>query len=171
MKTVLALLLIFGFLLFNALTARAHTSEEIDEWVEDWVVQADEALTPDLVLAHQHMVEAHQYYFNPQPFTPQRVGWGGTVEEWRPLVAGHFDSALVETAMCLIFYESKGDPNAISPTNDYGLMQIHTPLWSDHYGVTRADLLVPETNLWIAADLQRRYGWAPWSPYKRGLCQ
>ena len=166
MRIVFAVVLTVAF----PVVAQAHDSQQLDDWVEEWVEQADIALSPELVLSHQDMTERHPHYFNPQTFEPQRVDWGGTVEEWRPLVAGHFGEKM-ETAMCLIYYESKGNPDAISPTNDYGLMQIHTPLWLEPYGVTRADLLVPETNLWIAADLQRKYGWWPWSPYKRGLCR
>ena len=102
---------VFAVLLTLALPAQAHDAQQLDDWVEEWVEQADIALSPELLLAHQDMVERHPHYFNPQP---QRVDWAGTVEEWRPLVAGHFGEK-VETAMCLIYYESKGDPNAISP--------------------------------------------------------
>ena len=54
--------------------------------------------------------------------------YSGGVEPWRDLVSKYFSN--VERALCVMDWESGGNPNAISPTQDYGLMQIHAPMVS-----------------------------------------
>ena len=171
-------LVLFAVLIL-ALPAQAHSREELDLWVEEWVVQADESLSPDHIDLYSDMFERHLYYFDPQPFTPRRVNWGGTVEEWRPLVAGHFAADKVETAMCLIHYESKGNPNAKNPTSTAaGLFQFLRSTWDNmvpssvtggSYG--SGQVYQPEANVRAAAWLQNAEGWSQWSPYNRGLCR
>ncbi len=108
-----------------------------------------------------------------EPHTHAAVyrGSGPGVEQWRSLVATYLPADAVETALCLMWFESKGDPNALSYANSRGLMQIHAPSWADHYGVSYDDLYDPATNLSIAADLYRKDGWVHWNPWRRGECR
>ncbi|MGD2059785.1 MAG: transglycosylase SLT domain-containing protein [Acidimicrobiia bacterium] len=95
----------------------------------------------------------------------------GPVERWRPLVAEHFPSAEVDTAMCIIRHESGGDPAADNPRSSAsGLFQILESLWGPHYGVSAKELFEPTTNVRLASDIWDQHGWRAWSPYKRGLC-
>ena len=104
--------------------------------------------------------------------TYQGMGDGDQdVLQWLPLVAGQFDEGEYDRALCLIAAESGGNPNARNPSSGAsGLMQI-LPSWAAVYGVSRTDLFDPSINLYIAADLQDRYGWTQWSPYNRGECR
>ncbi len=93
------------------------------------------------------------------------------VERWRGAVETYFPPGAVDTALCLMWFESKGDPNALSYANSRGLMQIHAPSWADVYGVTYNALYDPATNLRIAADLYLKDGWVHWNPWNRGECR
>lgn len=94
------------------------------------------------------------------------------VERWRPLVADHFPTSEVDTAICIIRHESGGDPRANNPRSTAtGLFQILESLWGPHYGVSTAELYEPGTNVRLAADIWQNYGWWAWSPYKRGSCR
>ena len=95
---------------------------------------------------------------------------GSNVEQWRTLVGVYFKAEDVDRALCLMGYESGGNPNAKNPNSSAsGLMQVLGG-WADEYGVSRAALFDPDVNLRIAADLRYSYGWTQWSPYNRGLC-
>lgn len=103
------------------------------------------------------------------------MGNGTTdVEQWRPLVAGHFSDLgqeTVETALCVMRYESGGNHNAKNPTSSArGLMQILASLWAPHFGVSYNDLYKPELNLYIARQIYDSLGWGAWSAYNRGRC-
>ena len=95
------------------------------------------------------------------------------VEKWRPLVATYFRAEDVDRALCLMWYESRGDPNAKNPNSTArGLMQVLASLWAPHYGIAYDDLYDPELNVRIASEIRDvRGGWRHWSPYKRGLCR
>lgn len=96
----------------------------------------------------------------------------GPVERWRPLVASEFPGDEVDTALCIIRHESRGDPEADNPRSSArGLFQILGSLWAPHYGVSRAELYDPVTNARLARDIWDNYGWWAWSPYKRGACR
>jgi hypothetical protein len=106
-----------------------------------------------------------------EEFSAPRGDWSGSVEEWRPLVAGHFPPEAVETALCLMQLESGGDPGAQNPSSGAsGLFQV-LPSWADNFGVTPDDLFVPEVNTYIARQLYDDGGWNHWSPYLRGECR
>jgi len=63
--------------------------------------------------------------------------------------------------------ESGGDPNAISKTGDYGLMQINFKTWSKVFNVTKEQLLDPDTNLRIAREIYlRTNSWTAWKSSK-----
>lgn len=96
----------------------------------------------------------------------------GPVERWRPLVSIYFPDEEVDTAMCIIDHESKGNPDADNPTSSArGLFQVLGSLWAPHYGVARTDLYDPVVNTRIARDIWDNYGWWAWSPYQRGACR
>ncbi len=116
-------------------------------------------------LARSRAVEEHHHH----PAVYRGIGPG--VERWRSLVAFYFPADAVATALCLMVPESGGNPDALSPKNSRGLMQIHAPSWADFYGVSYNDLYDPDINLSIAADLYRKDGWVHWNPWKRGECR
>ncbi len=90
------------------------------------------------------------------------------VERWRPLVASHFPPEEIEVALCVIRYESGGHPGADNPRSSAtGLFQVLSSLWSDHYGVSYAELLDPEVNTRIARAIWDESGWTAWSAYRR----
>jgi soluble lytic murein transglycosylase-like protein len=93
---------------------------------------------------------------------------GSGVEQWRGLVSSYgWD---VEIALCLMSYESGGNPNAQNRSSGAsGLMQV-LPSWADNFGYTPADLFIPEVNLSISYALYLDGGWNHWSPWKRGAC-
>jgi soluble lytic murein transglycosylase-like protein len=94
------------------------------------------------------------------------------VQKWRRLVADEFPAREVETALCVIRHESGGNPDADNPRSSAkGLFQVLGSLWASHYGVSQTELYDPATNVRIAAEIWRKYGWSAWSPYQRGACR
>ena len=112
-----------------------------------------------------------------QPWSEEAV-W-----QWHPLVIAHFPSDSWETALCVMSYESSGDPtvtyaNPGDPKPDgidsVGLFQIDWDnlAWDnriaalDHWGYhTRTEaetlLLGPEANVRAAALMHADEGWLP----------
>lgn len=104
--------------------------------------------------------------------TVARFETAGPVERWRPLVELHFPPDEVDTALCIIQHESRGDPDADNPRSTArGLFQILGSLWAPHYGVARTELYDPALNARLASDIWEKYGWWAWSPYQRGSCR
>lgn len=96
----------------------------------------------------------------------------GPVVRWEPLVAEHFPDSQIDTALCIIRHESKGDPSADNPRSSArGLFQILGSLWRPHYNLSYGDLYDPEINTRTARLIWNDYGWWAWSPYKRGECR
>jgi len=156
-----------------ALPASAHDRSYLDEWVADWFTKADVGLSVALMDEYQDMRERHPHYFNPQPSSSSSVSrsMGSNVEQWRGLVSVYFPADQVDRALCLMSYESGGNPNAKNPRSTArGLMQVLASLWAPAFGVSYEDLYDPETNLRIASEIYRSQGWRAWSPYNRGLC-
>ena len=118
---------------------------------------------PAMVDSLDHL-SSHVIYIEPTRYH----GMGSDVEQWRSLVAEHF--ADVELALCVMRYESGGNPSAASPTDDHGLFQIHYPIWGPAFGVSRADLYNPVTNVILAQRIWELQGWQAWSAYRRGRC-
>lgn len=80
------------------------------------------------------------------------------VEQWRGLVSQYFTN--VDYALCIIKWESGGNPNAVnSSSGAAGLFQI-MPFWWDAYGGNRFN---PETNVALAAKIYADYGWGAWN--------
>lgn len=69
------------------------------------------------------------------------------VEQWRGLVASIFPEFAVDTVLRVMQCESGGNPNAVSPTNDHGLMQINAVNFARFGGRSPYD---PEANLEVA---------------------
>ena len=169
-RLFLIVLLLLGF----ALPAQAHTRAQLDEWVGNWSIQADQAFSPGLLWDLQDMTERHPWYFDPQPRQQVSSGFqgiGSNVEQWRGLVSVYFAAEDVWRVLCLMGHESGGNPNAYNAgSGASGLMQVLSS-WADDYGVSKQALFDPNTNLRIAADLKKRFGWTQWSPYVRGECR
>lgn len=169
----LATLLMLAIIMAVALPALAHTEQERAEFHSDWserayLVRASGWLTLDLLVELEHFGERHP---TPEYTTSPRREVGGNVEQWRGLVAEHFAPDNVETMMCLMVYESGGDPNAKNPTSSArGLFQIMASIWAPEFGVSYADLFDPVINTRIARGVYDRQGYGAWSPYNRGLC-
>jgi len=94
---------------------------------------------------------------------PVPVSYTSGVEQWRSLVAAYFPASEVDFALCVMAGESGGNPSAYNPSGATGLMQVMTPLWSDHYGVAASALFDPVTNMEIAAAVWASQGWGAWS--------
>ena len=100
---------------------------------------------------------------------PVRV-FRGYVEDWRGLVESFFGDE-TDTALCLMGYESEGNPNAYNRSSGAsGLMQVLAS-WAPKFGYQPGDLFDPAVNLKIAAALYANGGWGHWSPWNRGLCR
>jgi membrane-bound lytic murein transglycosylase MltF len=140
---------------------RTHTaSDPLQRVNEEWRTHSSESFqTATTTTLHVHLA---------QP--PATTVWDGTVEQWRPLTTAYFGGD-ADRALCLMGYESAGDPGARNPSSGAaGLMQV-MPFWASEYGVTYADLFDPETNLRVAKGIRDTQGWTAWSPYNRGLCR
>jgi soluble lytic murein transglycosylase-like protein len=71
-----------------------------------------------------------------------------------------------------MYNESRCQPDAVSPTNDYGLVQVNWKTWRHmvtDLGYTREHLLNPAINLLIgrliyqeAINAGYRCAWSPW---------
>ncbi len=110
-----------------------------------------------------------------------RQSWAPSagVAQWEPLVSRYFEPADVNTALCLIGYESYGgDPNAYNEgSGASGLFQHLPKYWADRSakaGWAGADIFDPEANTavaaWLADESIKGHGWHHWTPYNGGLC-
>lgn len=107
----------------------------------------------------------------PDPAPSVDRGMGDDVGQWASLVAAYFESGDVDRILCLIGFESGGNPDAKNPSSGArGLLQI-MPFWASEYGLAPDDLYDPDTNLRIGRKIRDSQGWTAWSPYKRGECR
>jgi soluble lytic murein transglycosylase-like protein len=97
-------------------------------------------------------------------------GMGSDVEQWRDLVAGYFGDK-TDLALCIIKYESGGNPNAANPNSSArGLFQVMASTWAAHFGVSWDQLYDPATNTAIAWEIYQIQGWGAWAVYNKGMC-
>lgn len=169
--------LLVVLLLLIAAPAAAHTTAEIEDWETEWVELYQAAPDSPLGETLVYELERARYWFElrhpchysecvlPVPSNSQGMGnHTSDVERWRPLVAKHF--ADVNRALCLIQWESGGNPNAYNPSGAAGLFQV-MPMWFAHFGGSAFD---PEDNTRVAALVLAEQGWTAWSVVKRGKC-
>lgn len=89
-------------------------------------------------------------------------GMGTDWEQWRPLVASVFPADQVDYAVCVIQYESGGNPNAYNTSTASGLFQVKAKYWSGF-----GDLFDPVVNVTAAFAIWSTYGWGlpgGWTP-------
>ncbi len=131
-----------------------------------WVTEADISLNPFMLAEFADMRDRHPEYFHVGPlYLPPVFNHSSTnTEQWRPLVTLHFDD--VDTALCIISYESGGNPEAKNPRSTArGLFQILASLWAPHFGVSYEDLYDPELNVYLASEIYLIQGWGAWTVY------
>lgn len=170
----------------TTLPALAHTQEETEAWLQEW-----QAAIPETGMTVEHAElfadwhERHFYHFHPvshtpvvrSPRTPPTVdrGMGSNVEQWRGLVSAYFPAEQVDRALCIMSYESGGNPSAKNPSSSAsGLFQHLARYWPERSakaGWAGADIFDPTANTAVAAWLWSVGGWGHWAPYNRGLCR
>jgi hypothetical protein len=140
MKTIAAVTA--ALILMPVLPAKA------DHGHEDW--QLKRTLPSEAIETYE---QAHP---PPPPPAPPVTG----VEQWRPLVEVYdWDT---ERMLRIMRCESGGNPNAVSHTDDWGLLQLHAPLWTKAFGVTRQQLLEPTLNVDLAWRIWADWGYQAW---------
>lgn len=123
--------------------------------------------------AEQRVQSMDEWRRTTWPALPPHVhrGVGSDVEQWRPLIEQYFPPRQVNTAMCVLRYESGGNPNAKNPhSTASGLFQHLASYWDDRSakaGWDGADIFDPEANVAVAAWLQDTGGWAHWEAWKK----
>ena len=177
-----------------ALPAHGHTWRELNEWLEGWHRRLADALshaTGDTLSLHPYAgLEA--VFAEYDDMRRRHPRWDGTfqasgenwaevssitvfgdrVERWRPLVAAYFPAGQVDRALCIIRYESGGNPDAHhSGSGASGLFQHLPKYWGERSrkaGWAGASVWDPEANVAVAAWLWRVAGWGHWTV--RGRC-
>jgi hypothetical protein len=107
-------------------------------------------------------------------FNPKRGNWPDSVEQWRPLLAGHLPPEQVETGLCVINGESRGDPAAKNKSSSAaGMWQFLKSTWDKmvhpHLGGLTYDEggpYNPELATLYAAWLWEAEGWTQWAAYR-----
>ncbi len=138
----------------------------------------------DTSLIEEEWAEAYWNHFDSwkppiviKPTFYRRVD--SNVERWRPLVTIYFQPDDIDRALCLMSYESGGNPDAYnSSSGASGLMQFIPSTWRKiPIAISGGDPFNGERNIAAAAywkaliDKENGNGWTQWSPYKKGLCQ
>ena len=167
MRTTLVLLM-----LTLALPAAAHTTVELEAWFAEW---DDDYLSGQVLAEFRDMLDRHPQlahgYVEPQPRTTPITarGMGNNVLQWTDLILVYFPPADLDLVLCIMGYESGGNPNAYNSSGASGLMQILAS-WADNFGYVPGDLFDPAINLEIAKAL-RDDTWNHWNPYRDGRCR
>lgn len=73
----------------------------------------------------------------------------------------------VSTAIAICEAESGGNTHALSPTEDYGLMQINQ-VHADMVDEDLTKLYDPATNIQVAYRIYSARGWSAWSTFESG---
>ena len=91
--------------------------------------------------------------------------------EWSGYAATFWPAHMLDVVDQIIWQESRCQADAISPTRDYGLMQINWATWGPmvtELGLTRDDLLVPAVNIMVGRIIAveaERLGWCSFQPW------
>lgn len=167
----------------GAATVSGHDTSQIEAFEVEWartITQVAEDTAPTggvsvsdltgLLAAQADFVSRHGWYYNPEP-SPRTVSTVPTVpadvEQWRQLIAAFFPASEVDRALCVVWFESRGVPDAVNPTSTAtGLFQI-LAFWEAEYGLDRFD---PVENVELARIVWGIQGWGAWSVFNRGLC-
>lgn len=175
-------------------TAIAHTDSELIVWEHQWDLRyeywtADAQahgwdltllLADELAALHaerRDMIDRHRCQLEnvcPRPVVrasasrpSSGTGMGGNWEQWRPLVSVYFAPGDVEWALCIIRYESGGNPLADNPRSSAsGLMQHLYRYWPDRAsaaGWAGASIWDPEANIAVGAWLLYHGGAGHWT--------
>lgn len=157
--------------------ADAHTADERAVWEADWSARvADRGMTATLIGEWVDFQHRHPDPPDPLPvtaFTYRGVGdRAADVERWRPLVAGTFPAAEVNRALCVIAWESGGNPDAKNPRSSaMGLFQIMASIWVPHFGLGDPTVLYSaNVNVHYAHLIWQSQGWGAWQAVNRGRC-
>jgi len=187
-RWIVLIVFVISIVVIFAKIATAHDAEECDaitQQLQEWVEEADVAITPPLleeletyILEWREACRPHKARSsnssNSGP-TPYRGMGDGNIEQWRDLVTTYFAPQDVETALCLISYESGGNPDAKNPRSSAsGLFQHLGKYWSERSvsaGWAGASIFDPEANVAVAAWLKGWGGWQHWTPWLGGKCR
>lgn len=173
---------------------------EPDEWYESAPISstvyqppAGESFAPPAVpTTSSTVVVAVETSAQPVPETPIRqmeatsttsaVGWSVPAEAycpewWVPATAAGWEPRLLPVLDEIVWRESRCLPDAISPTNDYGLLQLNWSAHGDRFeraGLSRGDLLDPVLNLALGWDMYVLHDeasefWCGFSPWYRSV--
>jgi hypothetical protein len=175
------------FVFVIALSAEAHTESEIEKWEQSWaeLYEASPNLAHELDEARFWWEQRHQCFYHdicpapepaqshedapdsvrpaPRPSVTPSAG----AEAWRGLIAGIWPANLVDRAVCVVDWESSGNPGAQnSSSGAAGLFQV-MPFWFVHFGGERFD---PTNNTRVAYLVYQEQGWGAWAAVNRGKC-
>lgn len=90
-----------------------------------------------------------------------------TIDSWKWDKINDPTSGQIAIAVAVCLAESGGNPNAISPTGDYGLWQINKAAHENLFNEYRWN--VPADNVKMAAAVYNAKGnWTPWTTYTSG---
>lgn len=91
------------------------------------------------------------------------VGTSGNCESYRGIVAQYFPASQVNNALLTMQKESGCRTNAVSPTDDHGLMQVNCRYHCSKVGGNVNALYDPETNIRLASAIYNDRGnWSAW---------
>lgn len=70
-----------------------------------------------------------------------------------------------QTALAIAKCESGLKPNAVGPTNDHGIFQLHEP----SHDLSEIDVYDPKENIAFARKLYDESGWQPWVCFTKNM--
>lgn len=167
----LSLAIAIGLLLYGSTSAHAaYSQEEIAfiQWYEaspsnqayyEWVIFMEDPANAEWFEWKTSQVEV----------SSDSIDRGSIDSILRNVFGTEYRTAL-RVAKC----ESRLDPNAISDTNDHGLLQINATTWNkpwhsdpvaQYIGNNWHNVYDPYHNALMAKKIRDRYGWSKWSCY------
>jgi len=96
------------------------------------------------------------------PVQAQAIVYSTNCEDYRGIVARHFPADQIDNALLTMSKESGCRADAVSPTNDHGLMQINCTYHCQKVGGNVGALYDPETNIRLAGEIFSGRGWSAW---------